>query len=205
MPTLPSILLSNGKFCRLPFIAGTNLDKGTVFTSNGSFDEEVINNLIIANFSPPFKSGTNSDLADTAQRIVEMYPNDPAQGSPFNTGNQTFDLPPQSKRAAAIEGDISFQSQRRLWCQTAAALGVQVFSYLFTQPQTPPSLGVYHGSEVRFVYCTNLYGSNRPRSNGSQVMRYVRPFRQPATNLNGAKIVEDTLNNGQLSSKTYLN
>ncbi|KAJ6565455.1 esterase 1 [Mycena vulgaris] len=150
IPALPSAVLGTGSFSRLPFIAGTNLDEGTIFTANYPFDQMIIEDLIIANFSPPYTSA--SDLQDAAQTIVRLYPDDPAAGSPFNTGINTFGLSPQHKRVAAIEGDISFQSQRRLWTQTASALGVKVFSYLFTQPQTPPSLGIYHGSEVRFVY-----------------------------------------------------
>jgi hypothetical protein len=65
-----------------------------------------------------------------------------------------FILPRPISLTFVLEGDISFQSQRRLWAQIGAALGANVFAYLFTQPQTqtPPSLGVYHGSEVRFVY-----------------------------------------------------
>ncbi|KAJ6588233.1 esterase 1 [Mycena capillaripes] len=152
LPTLPSIMWENGNFSCLPFIAGTNMDEGTIFTPHHAFDGKIIDQLIIANFSPPPPFNSCSDLKVAAQTIVNLYPNDPALGSPFNTGNETFGLPPQFKRAAAIEGDISFQSQRRLWSQTAASLGVKVFAYLFTQPQTPPSLGVYHGSEVRFVY-----------------------------------------------------
>ncbi|KAJ7439517.1 esterase 1 [Mycena latifolia] len=150
VPDLPSRLFASGSFSRLPFIAGTNMDEGTIFTPNYAYDDMVINNFIMTNFSPPTTS--SSDLKAAADTIVLNYPEDPAFGSPFNTGNETWGLSPQHKRAAAIEGDISFQSQRRLWAQTASAQGVKVFCYLFDQPQTPPPLGVYHGSEVRFVY-----------------------------------------------------
>ncbi|KAJ7454080.1 esterase 1, partial [Mycena galericulata] len=112
IPTLPSIMWSNGNFSRIPFIAGTNLDED-----------------------------------NAAKELLQLYPDDPAAGSPFNTGNETLDCQHNTS------GDISFQSQRRLWTQTAAASGVRVFSYLFTQPQAVlPWLGVYHSSEVRFVY-----------------------------------------------------
>ncbi|KAJ7507120.1 esterase 1 [Mycena galericulata] len=153
IPTLPSIMWSNGNFSRIPFIAGTNLDEGTAFTGNYPFTDTLIYDFIIANFSPPFMTNSPSDLDNAAKELLQLYPDDPAAGSPFNTGNETFGLPAQYKRVAAIEGDISFQSQRRLWTQTAAASGVRVFSYLFTQPQAVlPWLGVYHSSEVRFVY-----------------------------------------------------
>ncbi|KAJ7130347.1 esterase 1 [Mycena epipterygia] len=148
----PSTIFETGSFSRLPFIAGTNLDEGTIFTANHAFDDTTIENLIVANFSPP--STSMSDLDNAAQNIVDLYSPNPVDGSPFDTGVQTFGSQSQYKRAAAIEGDISFQSQRRLWAQTAAAVGLKGFCYIFTQPQpqAPPALGVYHGSEVRFVY-----------------------------------------------------
>jgi len=70
-------------------------------------------------------------------------------------------------------GDLSFQSQRRSWIQTASRAGVKTFGYLFTQPQpnSNPAIGgmthltftaqhvdvvhfrlVSHGSEVTYVY-----------------------------------------------------
>lgn len=54
---------------------------------------------IISSFSPPLVS--EALLQSTADKILELYPDDPALGSPFNTGNDTFGLP-GFKRAAAI-------------------------------------------------------------------------------------------------------
>ena len=41
-------------------------------------------------------------LQATVNKLLALYPDDPALGSPFNTGNQTFGLPSNYKRAAAI-------------------------------------------------------------------------------------------------------
>ncbi|KAJ7291433.1 esterase 1 [Mycena rebaudengoi] len=163
IPRLPSEIWETGNFSHLPFIAGTNLDEGTIFTPNTPLN---IDDFIIANFSPA--STSMSDLQTAAQGILQRYPNDPNVGSPFNTGNQTFGRDPQYKRAAAIEGDISFQSQRRLWARSAAAAaGVKVFCYLFTQPQAVPYLGVYHGSEIRYVYGSGLGDPGVPASDAN--------------------------------------
>ncbi|KJA23957.1 hypothetical protein HYPSUDRAFT_1079387 [Hypholoma sublateritium FD-334 SS-4] len=150
-PDIASTFLKSGHFARLPFIAGTNLDEGTLFTPATAQTEADIRASIISSFSPPLVS--EALLQSTANKILELYPDDPALGSPFNTGNDTFGLP-GFKRAAAIMGDLSFHSQRRTWIQTASRAGVKVFGYLFTQPQpeNPPFLGVDHGSEVLFVY-----------------------------------------------------
>lgn len=41
-------------------------------------------------------------LQATVDKLLELYPDVPALGSPFNTGNDTFGLPSNYKRAAAI-------------------------------------------------------------------------------------------------------
>ena len=45
-------------------------------------------------------------------RLFELYPNDPAQGSPFGTGNAS-QFAPMFKRLAAFQGDMMFQAPRR--------------------------------------------------------------------------------------------
>ena len=78
--------------------------------------------------------------------ILQMYPDDPAVGSPFGTGNETFGLSSQFKRAAAILCDISFTSLRRSLVQTATEEDVKAFAYLFTDSQTA-TLAAYLGGE----------------------------------------------------------
>ncbi|KAJ3899439.1 extracellular triacylglycerol lipase precursor [Lentinula edodes] len=156
MPELPSLLFAQGTFAKIPFISGTNLDEGTSFTPpTVNYTTELIMDLLVANFSPPaVPSISETQLENAIMRLLELYPDVPALGSPFNTGNDTFGLSSGYKRVAALLGDITFQSQRRLWIQTASNAGVKTFSYLFTQPQptNPAYLGVSHGSEIAFVY-----------------------------------------------------
>ncbi|KAK7041835.1 hypothetical protein VNI00_009124 [Paramarasmius palmivorus] len=152
IPDLPSRLFENGTFAKLPFIAGTNLDEGPA-SPTFNYSTENLRNYIIANLTPPYVS--EAELKKAADRILQLYPDVPALGSPFNTGNETFGLPTGYKRLAAIYGDVAFQSQRRLWQQTAANAGVKSFGYLFTQPNDiipQPVLGVPHGLELLFVY-----------------------------------------------------
>ncbi|KAF5335023.1 hypothetical protein D9758_016192 [Tetrapyrgos nigripes] len=127
-------------------------ESGTSFTHPGpNYTTELIESFVAANFSPPLVSTQSFDGA--VKQIVALYPEDPALGSPFNTGSETFGLVPGYKRAAALNGDIAFQSQRRFWIQTASNAGVKTFGYLFTQPQAGSGrLGVFHSSEVRYVY-----------------------------------------------------
>ncbi|KAF9545226.1 esterase 1 [Agrocybe pediades] len=151
LPVLPSNILEHGSFAKLPFIAGTNLDEGTIFIPQTTISEADLRAALIFNLTPPLVP--EEDLQFTVDRILELYPDDPAVGSPFNTGNETFGMP-GFKRAAAIFGDHAFQSQRRVWSQAAARFGVKTFGYYFTQPQptNPPFFGVSHASELDFVY-----------------------------------------------------
>ncbi|ESK84656.1 extracellular triacylglycerol lipase precursor [Moniliophthora roreri MCA 2997] len=164
IPDLPSRLFKKGIFARLPFIAGTNLDEGQYKSPGFDYSTENLRNSIIANLSPPDVSP--QQLASAAERLTELYPDVPALGSPFNTGNETFGLPSGYKRFAALNGDVAFQSQRRFWQQTMANAGIKTFGYLFTQP-TPgidPALGVAHGTEVPFVYGLPLVTPNATAS-----------------------------------------
>jgi hypothetical protein len=45
--------------------------------------------------------------------LWELYPSDPAAGSPFDTGSNNTNLSPQFKRIAAIIGDAFLQAPRR--------------------------------------------------------------------------------------------
>jgi acetylcholinesterase len=137
IPDLPSTLLSKGSFSKIPFIAGTNLDDGTQFTSTSVNSDQSIVQFIativstLDTINEPVESVQNLFL----NLVVSYYPDDPADGSPYNTGNQTFGLSPFFKKAASIVGDAAFQSLRRTWISAAASNGVTAYGYLFTEPQ----------------------------------------------------------------------
>ncbi|KAG6867180.1 hypothetical protein C0993_005992, partial [Termitomyces sp. T159_Od127] len=105
-PDIPSRLFAKGQFARVPFITGTNLDEGTLFTPFTINSEQQVHDSIIANFSPPIV--TAQQLEATAEKLIELYPDIPALGSPFNTGNETFGLSSVFKQAAAIDSKFSF-------------------------------------------------------------------------------------------------
>ena len=126
-PEIASKLINAGHFARIPFIAGTNLDEGlsihsikreniqsslrvlgTLFTPRvGNLTTADIRAAIIVNYSPPLIYP--SVLQNTAEILLDLYPDVPALGSPFNTGNNTFGLPSGYKRyAALVEFGIGF-------------------------------------------------------------------------------------------------
>ncbi|KAJ7199025.1 extracellular triacylglycerol lipase precursor [Mycena pura] len=154
IPELPAALLKKGKFSKLPFITGNVLDEGTSFVQP-TIDsvDGLIGELQEISF-PPTPSETALD--DAINNLLALYPDDPALGSPYNTGNETFGLSPEYKRAAAVIGDTNFLSQVSFWRRTATSAGVKTFGYFFTQPQplSPPEIGVAHSSDLNYVYGT---------------------------------------------------
>lgn len=140
------------------------MDSGTLFTPTNVDSEQDVRNLIIANFSPPIVSA--QELQTTADKLIELYPDIPALGSPFNTGNETFGLSSVYKQAAALgtylmhiflhstrmltrimeDGDVAFQAVRRNFNQVAATAGLKNYGYLFTEPQ--PASGRLGGTFV---------------------------------------------------------
>ncbi|CAK5277034.1 unnamed protein product [Mycena citricolor] len=171
IPELPSNLLLKGKFAKIPFIAGSNLDEGTLFTSTTMNSSAEINATITAGRSP---AASPAELQATIARMLELYPDDPSLQSPFGTGNETFGLSSQYKRYASIDGDVDFHSQRRFWINAAANASVPTYGYLFTQPQPQltPRLGVDHGAEVNYV----LGGLNDTTPSAVQLSRVMMDY-----------------------------
>ena len=73
---------------------------GTLFTSRSINSEKEVYELTLRSFSPPIVAPTVLD--DVARNILRLYPDIPALGSPFSTGNETFGLSSVYKQRAAI-------------------------------------------------------------------------------------------------------
>ncbi|KAJ2932843.1 hypothetical protein H1R20_g4252, partial [Candolleomyces eurysporus] len=147
---LSSRLYAKGRFARIPFITGTNLDEGTSFSSRESLSNQALKDDLVALSSP--RSGSQDALGAALDQILILYPEDPSVGSPYGTGDELFGFPPSYKRHSSIIGDIVFDAPRRMLSEVAAKAGVKSYGYLFTHPQPNPSSGVTHGSEIRFVF-----------------------------------------------------
>lgn len=139
VPDSPHKLLEEGKFAHIPYISGNVKDEGTIFVPTALPDNETIAAVSFATLQP---GGLSRETL--LQLFGQVYPNVPAQGSPFGTGNNTFGLSPVFKQAAAILGDAAFQANRRWFLQQSAAQGFnQTWSYHFeaTLPSLPPQQG----------------------------------------------------------------
>ncbi|KAG9096539.1 hypothetical protein FS749_008266 [Ceratobasidium sp. UAMH 11750] len=153
LPELPSKSLHAGRFAKVPFISTAQLDEGTVFLNpqQPETEQDLIDWLTAK--IPGLYFGYNNLTA--VQELLKFYPADPAAGSPYGTGNETFGLAAQYKRLASAVGDLIFQASRRDFLQTATKFGVKAWSGLFTEVINPvgnEQYGVYHSGELVYVY-----------------------------------------------------
>ncbi|KZV79351.1 alpha/beta-hydrolase [Exidia glandulosa HHB12029] len=114
-----------GKQNRVPIFVARNRDEGTVFTPAETKTEDDIRALVTSVLIP-------QTLDDSVfQGLLDAYPNDPSQGSPFGTGDNLFGKDPMWKRGAAIFGDWKYTSTARHALRMAAAQGVDAWGYLW--------------------------------------------------------------------------
>lgn len=150
----PHKLLSNGKFIQMPIIVGATVDEGTNFpiVTPANSDGDIINGL---HKTFPDLSKLDIDV------LLSDYPNDPAKGSPFNTGNlytDDKDLGSQWKRSAALGGDLNVIAPRRYISEKFSLYGNPVYSYNWNQTTSGKfsNHGCSHFAEVAFVFGNTL-------------------------------------------------
>lgn len=125
IPDYPSILLENGKFVKVPLMAGTNADEGSFFALPGVDTDEQVAAAIMA-------GGVN---ANTTETLMALYPNIDALGIPSGYRRKAGDpVKAQFKRMAAFQGDNLFVSWRRRRSDAWSKYGVPVYTYLFESP-----------------------------------------------------------------------
>ncbi|KAI1842689.1 hypothetical protein JX265_002705 [Neoarthrinium moseri] len=167
IPNYPSELMDTGRFSTVPHLYGTVSDEGTDNAPKGliNTDEDLRDYL---------RHGTGFDFPDpTISHIMELYPDDPTQGIPLNTGSERFaDNGWQYKRISAILGDVFYHAPRRYDARRYATLG-PTYVYRFntrgfvnstnttytdlTGELGPASEGVSHFTDVPFVFANPYY------------------------------------------------
>lgn len=128
---LPSESLRANATVQVPLLLGSNTDEGTA-TFWGP--RGVLNTT--HDVAMWVKSLNGGDLtASSVERLLRLYPDDPVQGCPFNTGTERFsDQGWQYKRGAAIATDLFVAAGRRSTATHFAKLSNDVYSYRFDQP-----------------------------------------------------------------------
>ncbi|KAG0703413.1 Alpha/Beta hydrolase protein [Suillus ampliporus] len=141
----PQDLILQGSIADIPFITGNSDDEGTVFalsslniTTDSQFQEYIQTYLY-----PNVRS-------DRTYRLMEYYPDDITQGSPFDTGYLNA-LTPQFKRIAAWQGDAFLQAPRRFFLEQCSNRQ-NTWAFLSKRLKTASVLGSYHGSDLDNIY-----------------------------------------------------
>lgn len=166
MPDFPTVLLDAGRFAHVPHLYGSNSDEGTDNAPFGINTDSDLRNFLLYDTGFQFPNSTVS-------KIMELYPDDPSEGVPINTGDKRFaSKGRQYKRVAAIVGDVFYQATR--WDDSRHySIYSPTYIYRFnTRPfenrttaahvdlkghLAPAYKGVEHFSEVAFVMSNPAY------------------------------------------------
>ncbi|CAE6516490.1 unnamed protein product [Rhizoctonia solani] len=148
----PDRIAENHQFVNVPLIIGGTLDEGTDFVP--SLPDASALKSYFRTTRPGLTFGIETNEALKAfDKFVSFYPDDPAAGSPFGTGNETWGKGRDTKRGAAIFGDWLFEAPRRKFTREAVKAGLPVWSYQYSQPgYWSPEFGVGHFADVQMIF-----------------------------------------------------
>lgn len=163
----PSETLSAGAFASVPIMIGDVEDEGTIFAPR-SFEATPSFEAWFRGIY--FADGTDNLQDNVMETVLDAYPDVPQQGSPYTprTGSNSdryFGRTNQFKRAAALYGDIRFQSNRRNLLRQGLATGntPAAWTWLYSLPAYKESayLGVAHSDDLNALY-SNAGDRGRP-------------------------------------------
>ncbi|KAI0091741.1 carotenoid ester lipase precursor [Irpex rosettiformis] len=134
-----------GAVANVPFVSGECDDEGTLFmlAQSDIITDNEVQEFVSSNYFP-------NASADEMNRLLTMYPQDLSQGSPFATGNRNA-LTPQSKRLAALQGDLLYTAPRRFLLQQRSEKQ-PAWSFSSRRMKSFPDLGSFHAHDMANVY-----------------------------------------------------
>lgn len=154
----PSQTLSAGAFASVPIMIGDVEDEGTIFAPRSFDDTSDLEDWLRAVY---FADGTDTLQDNVMDSLLDAYPDTPQVGSPFTprTGGDNsryFGRTNQFKRAAALYGDIRFQSNRRNLLRQGLSTGntpaAWTWQYSLPSYQESAFLGVAHSDDLDALY-----------------------------------------------------
>lgn len=150
---LPSESFSKGLVADVAILAGSNTDEGTAtfFGPRDTLNTDADVHALVAGMG----NGLDNE---TVSKILALYPDDPAQGCPFNTGPERFASQGYMfKRGAAIVGDEVIHAGRRFISKYYSSLEPRtrkpVYSYRFDQSP-------WNGIEVLVATVAPVYSTH---------------------------------------------
>ncbi|KAI8680803.1 hypothetical protein LRP88_04422 [Fusarium phalaenopsidis] len=158
---LPSTSFKKNQVAKAAVLIGSNTDEGTAsfFGPRGTLNTD----KDVAKYLSTMGSGLDTK---TVRHLMQLYPDDPAQGCPFNTGEERFEQNgKQYKRGAAISGDYVIHAGRRTTAEYFTSLSRRhrqpVYTYRFDQAPwddkeelvaTEAPVSSTHYAEICFVF-----------------------------------------------------
>ncbi|GAA5865148.1 hypothetical protein JCM3774_002148 [Rhodotorula dairenensis] len=141
----PSKVVAAGNYVKVPLLIGANTDEGTAFGPKGMNTTADLKTVIYQSY--PQMSNSSVD------RLLELYPNDPRVGCPYDTGDALGSTGPLDKVSNSIYGDTYMVAGRRYFAEEMAKYK-PVYSYRFNQPpdNATVEVGTSHFVEVAFVF-----------------------------------------------------
>ncbi|KAJ7765905.1 sterol esterase [Mycena maculata] len=149
----PLVSVTKGLYAKIPIMSGNSDDEGTLFalsTTNITTNDEFMS-YIHSNY---LSKNTPAQIT----KISMLYPDDPTQGSPFDTGRANA-CTPQFKRLAAFQGDYVFTGARRIFLEHTSVTQ-PVWSWLNKRQKSTPILGAMHGSDFSIWFPMENSGDN---------------------------------------------
>ncbi|KAF9018964.1 carotenoid ester lipase precursor [Hymenopellis radicata] len=141
----PQRLVQQGKVANIPFVTGDCDDEGTLFSlsqlnvTTDAQAKEYLQTILLPN-------APEADI----DSLMDLYPQNPAVGSPFDTGLLNI-VSPQFKRFAALQGDAVFQAPRRFFINVLS--GKQdIYTFINKRLKSVPVLGSFHASDILNIY-----------------------------------------------------
>ncbi|KAL2828808.1 Alpha/Beta hydrolase protein [Aspergillus pseudoustus] len=148
LPESPDQLALKSKVAKVPYIAGSQEDEGTLFAL---FQSNITTEPLLVDYLG------NVFFPNASKRVLEefvsQYSDISKNGAPFRTGGW-WNIYPEFKRLAAIIGDFEFSLTRRIFLEASESMSpdVPTWSYLSSYNHGTPVLGTFHGSDLLQVF-----------------------------------------------------
>ncbi|EGG06889.1 uncharacterized protein MELLADRAFT_106432, partial [Melampsora larici-populina 98AG31] len=158
---------------KVPLISGNQDDEGTLLIL-GQLSRLITEDDVRQYFQYLCPKASETETTE----ILQLYPQDITQGSPFNTGILNA-ITPGYKQYAALFGDFTFQAFRRLTLRTTQSV-MPSYGYIDRAMKFTPVVGRRSDDfQARWIAFTNTLDPNfpglplwEPYSNGARILEF---------------------------------
>ncbi|KAI0091742.1 carotenoid ester lipase precursor [Irpex rosettiformis] len=145
IPDPPMQAVAKDYIAKIPFVSGECDDEATLYvlSQTNITTEDAVHEFMSSNYFP------NATTAEV-DSLLRLYPQDITQGSPFDTGDLNA-ITSQSKRLAALQGDLLFMGPRRFFLQQRSDKQ-PAWAFLSKRFKSFPDFGSFHAHDLLNTY-----------------------------------------------------